>query len=1298
MRQFLKFLVLGIILLLSAFIGANIHTLSAAPGINPIPQPTVDCTAVKNNEFHSLRPYQASVCNTNYTTALYCGNSIFLTDTFKVDESGDATPSAPGSSVVSLNCVDDTGDGVKRCDYVLNRTKTFSIDLRDIEIPIAGNTEDMRNYPNSAIPPKEAIYDGQKINEYVSWYLNGVPNAVEYGHIQPIEGTVAQASPFPKNIGSQIDMSGPLNKLLPQRIQQELRGQQVKNAVSSKANTASGIDQRHDQIVGCTRKKLEQINYYIFNFTKTVDITIPCNTDFWDSLWNGFLKESHRLTEWNGQLPPAEETYQNQTFLDYWQDYKEWRGNICVPITISSVKFLICVNPGITPFNTQPYIAQLFSLLPYTSTEDTIGRVEVEQAPLPLNQSDPITVQNEKVTQASEDIYVPHMAEDYQLAHSLQQTFVSQDLDLNAPADATTTVGDEFCNVVEVKSNPGDSVFGETLDPTLTYDAKFTCEFPLGSSGNCDIPDPNDPTGIGVVAGKCYPDGYSGCSLQGGSGCGGGYKCGVGCDAPKVDECEFTTEHSIPVYTQTPYLDDIWAKLVAGPSSVFKHIFPKIGTDGVLSELLDAPSASSTTYTTTNLGTNISAANTRPGASAELYFPHLGGIHEYFLECIQTALRPQGQGRECGDFNTAISGVGLAGNVVGNFSINAPGSKLPQIRGINTTVNVTSNPNNQASFWTKDEQVDAFSASIGLGSARSNTDYGSSVGLTISNGIPYMAWMDDNKIVMRKDTTGPLRLVYNYGNNSNDKLFIARIAVASNGKIFVIWNGPNGTVQYSVSNDTEGTSWSSVKDVLGDKNIGSSPPSIAAGDGGQVIVAFTKQGFKGIVAGIWNGSGFTKETVANGNGFADPKVAIAPNGNTYVAWREANKGPHIAERGAGTWTSTYLGTQGPQYGTPGLAADTNSGLHLFWVQVDKNAYYRYKPASAGWSTITKIPNTTFIANGDISTTSGGAYAHAVAEEFITNNSLPRIKYFRIKTGATSGGPITGGPTGPVGPTPPVGGSCTLSDAQIRAQIASWLLPDPDNGAQTAFNTINTKGSPANWSARSILAGERIASSKGFPVIQYLTGTWIWFESASGYPNLYAINCDDRGAIESQVSMYCDMNPGQVIGPRGQDFQFQIAGYQAMESNKDYRGTFARLYSPSELGQKLSEAASNSISNASKPGWKYQTGNGSGLLRFLNDISSATMNDLSTKGSTMVTNIDAITDPNQKEAALRTQFFSLLAGKDPGMVAAFNSIAVSNGDLVGKLKNPNCNAYYCSPANRQRLSNYVYALWKLDCTP
>ncbi len=1272
-----------------------------SPAIQPIPKAPVACNETRNDEFHSLRPYQASICNTDYQTGLYCGNSVYLTDTFTETKEGITTPSDPGTTLLSKNCVDHPELGVVVCDFGLNRLKTFSIDLHDLELPIMGNTEDVRNYTTSDYTKPESIDDLEKVNEYTSWYLNGVSNRAEYPYLswdlQRVDWGI-------KDEHDLVDMSGPLNKLLPLRIQQRERINQVNNAVASIAKTATGIDQRHNQIVACTGKPRAVEILALFGFPNLdIELPIPCNRlNFWQSL---VLAENRkRLTEFilPENQPPIEEDYADRPFVDYWKAYKEWRGNLCAKVPLPFGTILFCVNSPIQDIGIPSYVAEIFPYIPYSSTEDTLGKVRVEQNPQPIGQSDPIVVSNEIVSQAQANIYVPHMPENYQLADTLQQTFVPQDLPLDAPADETTTVGDEFCNVVQVKTNPGDNLFGNALNPQLSYDSTFSCQFGLppkertsacyDASKECHpVCEPDPIFGIPICHeecdsdARCYPTGYQSCSNSWGQqGCDTDYFCAEDCDPPQTAECRFTTLHSIPVYTETPYIDQVWSKLVAGPTSVFKRIFPKIGFDGPLSEIIDAPVAMTSSYTTTDPGTTVRAGTSASGVAAQLYFPHIGGIHEYFLECIQTALRPQELGRECGNFNTPES-TSIAGTAILSFLVqNSTGGKYPQIENSGLDIHLTSNPKEIATYWRKTETAPQFGTPIGIGNAKGDADY-TSPGIAMGrDGSAYTVWIsqDTHSIFFRRRTSAGTWETQRTAYQSGNFLAHARIAVAANGDIFIIWHEDN-QIRFATSSG-DGSNWSGAASI--GSVYGAQPSSIAAGPDGEMAIAYTD--LTTVHAAVLGSNGFQNENasagIPRGDGNAQPSITIAKGGIVVVAWRKVNGGLYVSTRSTtGVWSPVPIQTPKPAFGTISVNADTSGGLHLFWVTgSDHSAYYTYKAPGGPWIGTQLVENTgNFMANADGVASSGGRYYHGVAEEFLLNDPLPRIHYFLISGGGTGVGVTI---TPPGGGTPPAGQCALPTAADILTKISSWGLPAPHadfyNGArgytQLRGQLNETK---ANWSALSMLAGEQYAKSHGFGSLQdYLTTAWLWFENGSGsYPNVYSINCNDnRSGFISATSAYCASS------------NFQIAGYQA--AGKNYQTTYNQLYpgaSNDTFRATINTVVQNSNLYAGTTSWKYQ---GSlDLLQYLQEVlQSGTVSQMAQTGNELVG------FPNDQSGRKR-QLLSLIAGKDPNMVAALNSGAVA-GSLVTGLRGGGCVYGYICVTERQILSNMVYALWLLSC--
>lgn len=116
---------------------------------------------------------------------------------------------------------------------------------------------------------------------------------------------------------------------------------------------------------------------------------------------------------------------------------------------------------------------------------------------------------------------------------------------------------------------------------------------------------------------------------------------------------------TIPSISKTPYADEIWKNTVAGNDSIFRRIYPKTGVNAPVSCIADEPAVSKATYTDVSADSNITLDrviepdNTavKPNGSedqinAQIYFPHIGSVLDYFLKGIQTALRPKGYGGE----------------------------------------------------------------------------------------------------------------------------------------------------------------------------------------------------------------------------------------------------------------------------------------------------------------------------------------------------------------------------------------------------------------------------------------------------------------------------------------------------------------------------------------------------------------------------------------------------------------------------------------------------------------------------
>lgn len=638
----------------------------------PLPGDYIPCDATTEDEWHSLRPYRKSPCNLQtMDLALFCGNDFILMDSLPFQkvynfssgvswsysfEGSDIQPfpkEPPATACsycdASRNCVqrsepcDNTigcnitgcgqvpcrtnDDGTETCFFNVERSRNIAVDLSDSYFPIMGLTEDP--YVVNRQTPSDQFDDPKKVNEYVSWYLNGTIGRAEYD---------------PPNVKDKeqqkrlVNFSGPLKKLLSFESQIVRRIKEIEKS----------DEVRHNQIIGC--------HDGLGNPTKCYPSSAP----------------RLRLKYWADKLPPLRKAY--DTFGEYWREFKWWRDR----------------NFG-----------KLFSYIPFSSTEDRKGKVEMSSYSVqpPISGESSILF-SEILNQKPADLFFAHMQESEELGRLFQKIFTPNKLSqpgaaIDKPADPQVVPYSPFCDIAEIRSNPGDDLFAGEFSATINYTAQASCDFltpgegricKAATGGNCyNLPVTNwycdayytqVDCGDGQFCGKgckekgfCIQEGGE-CDLPGSSErCCPGFKCkdddedpntpkkcvsspiGQRTPDPYTESCNVSTPISFKTETSTPLADSVWARLVAGPASVFRRLFPQIKDEvgRPLKALWDIPGASPVTYRSLD-GLTVLAGNPRSnrlGGNAELYFPHIGGIHEYFLQCIQKVLRPQGFGGDC---------------------------------------------------------------------------------------------------------------------------------------------------------------------------------------------------------------------------------------------------------------------------------------------------------------------------------------------------------------------------------------------------------------------------------------------------------------------------------------------------------------------------------------------------------------------------------------------------------------------------------------------------------------------------
>jgi hypothetical protein len=118
---------------------------------------------------------------------------------------------------------------------------------------------------------------------------------------------------------------------------------------------------------------------------------------------------------------------------------------------------------------------------------------------------------------------------------------------------------------------------------------------------------------------------------------------------PPPQYCTNPVFANLKLEDRIPLAQEAWSRLVAGSAGVFRKMFPQIGSAGsAFDGIIDMPASTDVSYINEGSGTIYvgNPSNQTPGSQAKLYFPHIGGIKEYFLTGIQTLLRPKGMGNQ----------------------------------------------------------------------------------------------------------------------------------------------------------------------------------------------------------------------------------------------------------------------------------------------------------------------------------------------------------------------------------------------------------------------------------------------------------------------------------------------------------------------------------------------------------------------------------------------------------------------------------------------------------------------------
>ncbi len=597
------------------------------------------CDQTDENEFNTLRPYQASPCSDG-PKALFCSNKLVIFENFQLKEECRSQKT-----------------GCPNCDWTCNlnyqvEPHNLNITLDESELPIMGNTQD--DFDNAT-----------KLNEYASWYLSGIDSTGSTG-----ETTDDRV----------VNFSGPINKLLPQMIQDAERKRTIARATNEREYTTDDDQgkssqvtsvEMHNQIVACGD---------VFKLFGIWDIGQIKPTDCYNGNekirlkdWiDGDLSDFNKLINrlggdvWNKRYPPlpwADENnkpFESQTA--YQKAYREWRGASC--ITIPGIDKNLCLD---NPFVPNKW-AKLYPYIPLSSTTDVEGKNYLLTGDGPnYVPSQGTGIENaQHKSYKNAPLYLPHLQEVYDLSQILNKTFRPQEYE-SEPLPKTT---EKLKKGISTKS---EDLLGRNSDPKPND--QFASRDPY-STLDCSAVNVRVNEGDDIFPGdrpseqELYVEGVEYTITQ------------VECHEENRIECLPIGPDPIPctrrtinilncpaqvgiefkLGTKTPLADEIFSQTVADSGSTFRKIFPKVEEGAPVECIADIPTTTNVTYSIDNPLHQVPAGGEQEfkqtsypadGANSgtQLTFPHIGSVYEYFLKGIQTALRPKGFGEPIANGN-----------------------------------------------------------------------------------------------------------------------------------------------------------------------------------------------------------------------------------------------------------------------------------------------------------------------------------------------------------------------------------------------------------------------------------------------------------------------------------------------------------------------------------------------------------------------------------------------------------------------------------------------------------------------
>ncbi len=564
-----------------------IDPITITPPDGPIPAEYIPCGSTDEPEYHSRRPYQASPCNPNLEELdLYCANDLITSETFKV------TPEQADSC--------EQSNGGLLCHYSFSSVLEVTVELPDAELPIVGNTQLVPNQVNGGRPIPEKLSYARRVNEYLTWWLDGVPWKAEEELLDPDEIDIE----YPEK--HLITYGGPIRKLFPQILQRKSRSDR-------QGQTSRGL--LHNQIYICTSGGNQVPCRYNPSTGRYEIVDTRGTTDPSDDVTYGLSPT--RILEGTPESP--------------WMPFtstEDRLGSIYANIADSTPQPTVEEGNEVTITNYDFIPENDTDLLYFAHMEEAVSLVDLLQrtySPLEIPRGG------------------PHTSEPASYYNTYRCDL--KDVRWNSGDDLFGELGPREGpdgNLTPVTSSTGSETYGENISGLVSYSGNFQCFFDnaVEDRNACIHNCSTDITQCDPENNDLIPDPFPDCRS---------YCENVVC--PETT-CEVEALTATSLYTETPKAEELWDRTVVGNASLLRRMFPALGRFGEI--LKDYPAVTSARYSAVKApgGSSFTSSSTvgtyagdpseqDPGSNAELYIPHLGGIKVLSMDLMQDMLRPR---------------------------------------------------------------------------------------------------------------------------------------------------------------------------------------------------------------------------------------------------------------------------------------------------------------------------------------------------------------------------------------------------------------------------------------------------------------------------------------------------------------------------------------------------------------------------------------------------------------------------------------------------------------------------------